>query len=93
MANVKTIDKLNIGLNIRVKSGIASPEFPEFTYEGWSGTIVEQIGKKAAPKYVVEWNDATIESMPSEYRDRCEEEGLFYRMACFEFGQLEAIDS
>lgn len=90
MADVKTAERLSVGTRIEVKPGVTSPEFPDVPCEGWSGTIVELIGRKSDPKYVVEWDERTIERMPEDYRDLCEENGLFFRMACFAAEEIES---
>lgn len=92
MAKKKSSAKYSAGTKIRVKPGVTVPEFPEVTCEGWSGRIAELTGKTSAPKYVVEWDEATIQSMPPEFVERCEQQGLFYRMACFTGEQIEPMD-
>ncbi len=76
----------------RVKEGVASPEFPDVTCEGWSGSIVEMTGKKSALKFVIEWDDETLKAMTEEYREQCEQNSLYYRMACFDADQIESVD-
>ena len=93
MAKKRTTGKLSAGTRIRVKSGVSAPEFPDVPCEGWTGSVSELIGKKAAPKYVVEWDNATIGKMPAAYREQCEQKGLFYRMSCFSGEELEAVDA
>lgn len=91
MGKKKASDKLSLGTRIRIKAGVTIPEFPEISCEGWTGRVADLTGKKSEPKYVVEWDDSAIQGMPKSYRDACEEKGLFYRMACFERGDLEAV--
>ena len=51
------------------------------------------IGKsKPDPKYVIEWDEATITAMPAEYIARCEESRLLYRMACFLRDDLDVLN-
>ena len=92
MSKTQVADAVPVGTTIRVKGGVVSPEFPDFSYAGWAGSVVELTGKKSALKYVIEWDDRTIDDMPTEYRDLCEQNSLFYRMACFDANQIERID-
>ncbi len=92
MSKTKLADAIPVGTIIRVKDGVISPEFPDVSYAGWAGSVVELTGKKSSRKYVIEWDDQTIDDMPTGYRDLCEESSLFYRMACFDAKQIERID-
>ena len=94
MAKKRTSRKLKVGTRVRVKDGTAVPEFPDVVCGGLAGVVDNLIGKsKPDPKYVIEWDDSTIEAMPPEYLSRCEESGLFYRMACFERDDLDVIET
>jgi hypothetical protein len=92
MSKTQVADAISVGTKIRVKEGVASPEFPDISYAGWAGSVVERTGKKSSLKYVIEWDDQTIDDMPTVYRDLCEQNSLFYRMACFDAKQIERID-
>lgn len=91
MPKKKSTDRLSPGTRIRVKAGVCVPEFPEIHCDGWSGRIVELTGKKSDPKFVIEWDEATLQSLPASYVKECEQKGLFYRMACFTGDDLEAV--
>jgi hypothetical protein len=86
----KASEKLPVGIRVVVRAGVISPDFPDTSFAGWTGTVVEWSGKKADPRYIVEWSAATLAAMPAGYKDRCEGAGLLYSMACFERGDLEA---
>lgn len=73
-----------VGQKIRVKPGIASPEFPDISIEGWTGMVAETSGKAPAVKFIIEWDDATVDAMPKTYIERCEAQQLYYRMACLD---------
>ena len=77
------------GTRVRVKPGVSVPEFPDVVCDGWTGTVVELVGKKADAKCVVEWDEETVQRMPRSYVDECEKQNLFYRMACLPGGDLE----
>ena len=92
MAKKKASDKLAIGTRVRAKSGVTAPEFPDVPCEGWTGTITELSGKKSDPMYVIEWDAATVDNMPADYRQQCEERNLFYGMACFGRGEIDPCE-
>ena len=92
MGKKKVSDALAPGMKIRVKPGVTIPEFPEVECGGWTGSIVELTGKKADPKYVIEWDESVIAAMPKSYVEQCEKNQIYYRMACFERENLEAAE-
>jgi hypothetical protein len=92
MGKKKVSDTLAPGTRIRVKAGVTIPEFPSVDCGGWTGQVAELTGKKAEPKYVIEWDETVVASMPKEYVEVCEKNGLYYRMACFPRENLEPAD-
>jgi hypothetical protein len=88
MAKKKASNGLE-GSRIRVRAGVASPEFPEITIAGWTGTVVEVSGKPPAAKVIIEWDASTLSAMPPEYVKQCEAQQLFYQMACLAEGDVE----
>lgn len=80
------------GQAIRIKPGVTAPEFPEVSCAGWTGIIMELIGKKTDPQYVVEWDQSTISRMPQSYKDQCEERNLTYSYSCLSAGDMEALE-
>ncbi len=89
----KEPNKLAAGAALRINDGVALPEFPEQSIAGWTGTVVEQRGRAADLKYIIEWDDATLGAMPQSYKDHCEEHGLFYKMVCLPADQVDALPS
>lgn len=89
MAKKKAVGKFAIGAKVRVKPGVASPEFPDFQIAGWSGTVAEATGKEPPVKLVIEWDDATLSGMPPAYVERCEKDGLYHRMICLSEDEVE----
>lgn len=81
--------KLAAGARIRVKEGVMAPEFPDLSMSGWTGTIAETSGKKADPKFIIEWDDATLGGMPPDYLKKCEEQQLYFKMACLRGDEIE----
>ena len=92
MGKKKATSKLAAGARIRIKPGVTVPEFPDVVCAGWTGSISELIGKKTDPKYVIEWDDSVVAAMPPAYIAKCEESGLYYRMACFTSDDIEPAD-
>lgn len=90
MAKKKSPGKYAVGSKVRVRTGVASPEFPEISIAGWIGTIVEVSGKGDAVQCVLEWDEATMQGMPAEYVQKCESESLYHAMACLSEEHLEA---
>jgi hypothetical protein len=86
----KSTDTLPVGTRIVVRDGVSSPDFADVAYDGWTGTIVEHHGKKADPRYIVEWDAATLAAMPADYVSRCEEQQIYHLMACLERTDVES---
>lgn len=88
--NNSSTGKLAIGSRVRVKDGVVSPDFTDVSFAGWTATIMELNGKKPNQKFIVEFDDAVVAAMRPDYLQRCEEQRLFYTMACLAADQLEA---
>ena len=85
-------DELSVGSRIKVKDGVTAPDLPEFTLAGWTGTVTERTGKKNARKYMIEWDQSTLENMPPEYLKQCQEQKLYHLMVCLTGADLETVD-
>ncbi|MCA9024179.1 MAG: hypothetical protein KDA86_03090 [Planctomycetaceae bacterium] len=85
----KKSSKLTTGAAVRIKQGTPLPEFPDVCIDDWTAIILETKGRGADLQYIIEWDDATVEKMPQSYQDQCEEQGLFFRMACLPADQVE----
>ncbi len=94
MAKKKTARKNSFspGQSVRIKPGVTAPEFPEVSCAGWTGVVMELIGKKTDPQFVVEWDAATLNQLPPSYKDQCEERNLTYSFSCFPASDMEPID-
>ena len=90
MAKKKSVGKFSEGTRVKVREGINSPEFPDVSLAGWTGTVNEVSGKPPSVSCVIEWDDATVKGMPSDYVKRCEQDGLYHLMA---FLPEDALDS
>ena len=64
------------GIRVRVKSGVADPDFPDIPLGGWAGTIemIEQVEDQIT--YEIEWDRRTLDGMHPVYKKRCERDGL-----------------
>lgn len=92
MGKKKSSAKFQKGDRVKVKEGVNLPEFTEYSCSGWTGTIVDLLGKKTDPKVVIEWDEEIVEAMPADYVSLCEEKQLFYRMACLTGPEIETLD-
>lgn len=79
------------GLRVRVKQGVQSPEFPEISLSGWTGSVVETSGKPPEQKVIIEWDAATIAAMPAEYISQCESGQLYHVMASLGSNDVEPV--
>ena len=89
MAKKSATGGLGEGTRIRVKPGVVSPEFPEVSLTGWTGSVIEVSGRSPAQKFIVEWDSATIQAIPADYVSRCEAQMLIHAMACLGQDDLE----
>ena len=71
MAKKKSAAGMAAGTRIQVKPEVMSPEFPEISLAGWTGSVLETSGKPPQLSYIVEWDHQTISSIPAEYRQKC----------------------
>lgn len=91
-AKKKKTAKLKVGTSIRARDNVTSPDFPDISFAGWTGKVVEVSGRKAPYKYFVEWDDAICESMPESYVKRCEDQQIYYRWACLTDADFEPAE-
>ena len=89
MAKKKATGGLDEGARVRVKPGVVSPDFPDVSFAGWTGSVVEVSGKPPARKFIVEWDSTTTQAIPADYVSRCEAQMLFHAMACLGQDDLE----
>ena len=79
------------GSRIRVRPGVNSPEFPDISLAGWTGTVVETSGKPPEQKVIIEWDAATMSAMPADYISKCEAGQLYHAMASLAFDDVETV--
>ena len=92
MAKKQSVGKFPVGTRVQVKPGVASPEFSDHSVAGWIGTVSEVASKKPPVTYVLEWDARTLDNMPPAYVERCEQNGLYYRMICLPEDDLDAAE-
>ncbi|MCY2992374.1 MAG: hypothetical protein NTY19_31490 [Planctomycetota bacterium] len=71
-----TPPRFAVGDRVRVKYGTADPDFPDIPLGGWAGTITEVSDDGKSHLYLIEWNQFTLDHMPSIFRKRCDRDGL-----------------
>ena len=68
--------RFTIGDVVRVRPGIADPDFPDIPLGGWAG-FVEEINRRGPVlTYLIAWNDRTLEQMHPVFRNRCTRDDL-----------------
>ncbi len=75
---------------VRVKYGTADPDFPDIPLGGWAGTVAEVSDDGKSHRYLIEWNQFTLDNMPSIFRKRCERDGLDEESSCLGEEDFEA---
>jgi hypothetical protein len=80
------------GDQVRVKYGVADPDFPDIPLGGWAGTIEmsEQVGDQIT--YEIGWDRRTLDGMHPVYKNRCERDGLDLETMWLGEEDLEADD-
>src|SRR5882724_10118058 len=71
-----TPTRFTVGDQVRVKSGVPDPNFPDIPLGGWSGTIkaIEQSDDEIT--YEIGWDKRTLRGIHPVYPKRCERDGL-----------------
>jgi hypothetical protein len=81
--------KIAAGAAVRIKDGVTLPEFPDISIAGWTGEVMEHKGRGATLQYIIQWDASTVQAMPQQYRDHCEQHGLFFEMVCLPKDDVE----
>jgi hypothetical protein len=68
--------KFSEGVPVRVKAGVTDPHYPDIPLGGWVGEIIDVDRSARPPLYQVEWSEATMESAPPIYHQRCERDDV-----------------
>lgn len=71
----KTPPKFSVGDAVRVKRGVADPNFDDIPIGGWAGRITE-MQYLNPPMYLIRWDQHTLNNIHPIYRNRCERDGF-----------------
>lgn len=76
---------------VRVKAGVADPDYPDIPMGGWAGVVREV---EAEPELVclVRWTPETLAAMHPAYSRRCDRDGLEVEQTWLSGGDLAADD-
>lgn len=75
MSKTKTQPRFGKGDLVRVKSGVADPDFADIPIGGWAGRISE-VAFDESWNYLILLNAQTLKSIHPIFRKRCERDGL-----------------
>jgi len=78
----KKAKKHKVGTPVRVHESVTSPDFPDISFAGWTGKVVEVSGRKSPFRYFIEWDEDIVSAMPQSYVSRCEAQQIYSRWAC-----------
>lgn len=68
--------RFEVGARVRVRQGVADPDFPRQSLAGWAGVVREVNAESQPPLYLVAWSQQTLAAAPRKMRRRCETQGL-----------------
>ena len=49
-----------VGDKVRVRRGVADPEYPDLPLGGWAGSVAEVDARSSPPMYFVRWSRETL---------------------------------
>jgi hypothetical protein len=75
MSKTKSPPMFSVGDAVRVKPGVAGPDFPDIPFGGWAGTISE-VEDGDPRSYLIALNERTLKGIHPIYHKRCERDGL-----------------
>lgn len=82
-----------VGSPVRVKPGIADPDYPDIPLGGWAGVVREvETRDVPAPVYLVRWTAETLAATHPIYRRRCNRDGLEIEQAWLSEADLSEPD-
>ena len=76
--NRKAKPKFSVGSRVRVKSGVASPDYPDIPLGGWAG-VIRRVSATFPRTYCIYWTEETLQSIPSVYRKRCDRDDIAWQ--------------
>ena len=81
--------KFAVGKSVRVRPGIADPDFPDLPLGGSTGTIAE-FEDGNPPLYLILWSQETLKNMHPVHRNRCERDRLDHETTRLGEDEMEA---
>ena len=81
--------KFSLGTEVSVKTGVTLDDLTDIPLGGWAGTVSEVCADQAPPNYEINWNQRTLDDMPSIYRKRCERDGYEWNTVWLNEDDLE----
>jgi hypothetical protein len=83
-----------IGDVVRVKQGVLDPDTEAFSIGGWQGRVLEIRAQEDETSIIdIEWDSITLQKMPQESIERCEEEGLDWTQMGLYTEDLESAEA
>ena len=70
-----TAPRFALGDHVRVKPGVADPDYHDLPLGAWAGEIIE-INKRNPPTYLIRWNQHTLDNIHPVYRQRAERDAF-----------------
>jgi hypothetical protein len=80
-----------VGDRVRVRPGVADPDFPDLPLGGWAGTVAE-VDDRSPPTYRVRWGRETLLAVHPVHRKRAERDGFEIGEMWLGAGDLEPDD-
>jgi hypothetical protein len=86
LAREGTLPKFAVGSEVRVKKGVAAPNYPDVPLVGWRGRVSQVSGTI----YLVHWNEVTLEAVRPSYVERWLWDGVDFQAVWLQEMMLEA---
>ena len=81
----KTLPKFAVGSEVRVKKGVTASNDADMPLGGRCGTVYQVSGTVC----LVHWSEATLEAIPSIYRERWQRDGVDFQVMWLQEDVLE----
>jgi hypothetical protein len=75
MPKTKSPPKFKVGDVVRVKPGVADPDYDDLPIGGRAGAIAES-QRGNPPLYLIRWNQQTLDNIRPIHKNRCERDGF-----------------
>ena len=80
------------GDRVRVRRGVADPEYPDLPLGGWAGIVAEVDPRSSPPTYLVRWSRETLRHAHPVYERRAERDEFEFGSMWLGAGDLEPDD-